>query len=717
MKQLLQNLSDGKTFLLDAPSPEVSKNSLVIKSSKSLISPGTERMLVEFGKAGLLQKALQQPDRVLDVINKVKTDGLFTTVEAVRSKLNEPIALGYSNVGVVERIGDGVSDFRQGERVVSNGSHAEYVKVPSTLCAKIPDAVSDEEASFTVVGSIALQGVRLSQPTLGESFVVMGVGLIGLLTVQILRANGCRVLAMDFDEDKLSLAKKFGADIVSLNSSSDPVAEGIAFSRGKGIDGVIITASTNSNDPVSNAAKMLRMRGRIVLVGGSGLQLNRVDFYEKEIRVQVSCSYGPGRYDPSYEDLGHDYPFGFVRWTEQRNFQAVLDLLASGLLDVKPLITGRFDFLECSAAFDSLLADKGSIGIVLEYQDGSRNLSDVGELPKAQTLSKSPRSEMAGNDCVVAVIGSGNYASRVLIPEFVKTDVTLDSLVTSGGVGAAIHGKKIGFQKRLSDSRKVFECADVNTVVIATRHDSHAELTQSSISAGKNVFVEKPLALTLDELDSIEDVYRNSSEPHLMIGFNRRFSPLSIKVKELLEKNSAPKTFVMTVNAGAIPKDHWVQDNIVGGGRIIGEACHFVDLMRFFVGAKITSVYARSIAPGNYEEVAEDKAVLVLSFNDGSVGTINYFANGSSKFAKETIQVFSNGGILEIDNFRKLKSYGWPGFSGMKLWKQDKGQSNCVKAFVDSVNSRSNCPIAVEEIFEVSRATIEAANQIRLQLN
>jgi predicted dehydrogenase/threonine dehydrogenase-like Zn-dependent dehydrogenase len=713
MKQILQNMGKGATTITNAPAPMVSSGTLLIATSITLVSAGTERMLVDFGKASYIEKARQQPEKVRMVLEKVKTDGLMTTIEAVQSKLAQPLPLGYCNVGVVAEVGKGVGGFKAGDRVVSNGPHADIVKVPKNLCAHIPESVDDESAVFTVVASIGLQGLRLAQPTLGESFVVTGVGLIGLLTVQLLHAHGCRVLAIDFDQAKLEMAKRFGADICNPGKGEDPVAAGMAFSRGQGVDGVIITASTKSSDPVTQAAKMCRKRGRIVLVGVTGLELNRADFYEKELSFQVSCSYGPGRYDPAYEEKGQDYPLGFVRWTENRNFEAVLDLLASGQLDVKPLITHRYAFENAPQAYQLLTEDKSVLGLLLSYSspvDG-RRIRQVKLRPEATFTAGKP---------VVGFIGAGNYASRMLIPAFKAAGAQLHTIVTAGGVNGVIHGEKSGFAEASTDLDAMLANHLINTVAIVTRHDSHARFVVQALKAGKHVFVEKPLCLTFDELDRIEQTYsalnaQQTAPPLLMVGFNRRFAPQVQKIKALLDVVQEPKSFIMTMNAGAIPANHWTQDNAVGGGRIVGEACHFIDLMRFLAGSPIVSVQARCLGDSPGVAVTEDKASITLGFEDGSFGTIIYLANGAVSFPKERIEVFAAGRVLQLDNFRSLKGYGWPKFKKMNLWKQDKGQNGCVAAFLRSNELGEATPIPYDEIIEVARVSLEVVELLRKQ--
>ena len=702
MKQIIQSLKTGSTEVTEVPVPNVSSGSLLIKTSKTLVSAGTERMLVEFSKAGWIKKARQQPDKVKTVLNKISTDGLKPTLEAVFNKLDQPLPLGYCNVGIVHEIGLGVKNFNKGERVVSNGKHAEVVNVPINLCAKVPKSVSDEEASFTVLGAVALQGIRLVKPTLGEVVVVTGLGLVGLITVQLLRANGCRVLGLDFDQDKLALAKKFGAEVVDLNKEN-PLAVADIFSRGRGVDAVIITAATNSDEPMHQAAQMCRKRARIVLVGVTGLKLSRDDFYKKELTFQVSSSYGPGRYDPNYEEKGQDYPVGFVRWTEQRNFEAVIDMMVSGSLDVKSLISHRYDIIDAEKAYEIVSSSKPSLGILLTYP-GVEITKDSRKVSLLNNNNiKKFNNNKTNQKVVVSFLGSGNYATSVLIPAFKATGANLRSVASNTGLSSVHAGRKYGFSETTTDSNSLFNNDTTDAVVITTRHDSHADFVIKGLKAEKNIFVEKPLCLTLEELSKIESTYSPSSV--LMVGFNRRFAPQVKKMKNLMDNVSAPKAMVMTINAGEITNDHWTQDLEVGGGRIIGEACHFIDLLRFLVGKTIINYQIQFM-----DNSTKDTATIQLSFEDGSIGTIHYYANGSKSFPKERLEVFAGGRVLKLDNFQKLTGFGWPGFDKMNLWQQDKGQKACAKAFIDAISKGDKSPIPIEEIFEVSKISIKLAN-------
>lgn len=706
MKQILQSLKTGVTEVADVPCPAVKRGQLLIRSSLTLVSAGTERMLVEFGKAGWINKARQQPEKVRMVLDKVRTDGLMPTVEAVFNKLDQPLPLGYCNVGTVLDVGGGVTGFSLGDRVVSNGKHAEVVSVPLNLCARVPDSVADEEAAFAVLGAIALQGIRLAQPTLGETVVVTGLGLIGLVAVQLLRANGCRVLGLDFDAEKLALAKSLGAEVVNLAAGQDPVVAAQAYSRGRGVDAVIITASTKSNEPLHQSALMCRKRGRIVLVGVTGLDMSRADFYEKELSFQVSCSYGPGRYDSAYEEGGHDYPVGFVRWTEQRNLEAVLDMMADGRLNVRPLVSHRFALAQAEEAYALVGGAGPSLGILLQYPAAEERPMAVLREPTVAVGNAVP-AVGATAGAVLGFVGAGNYATAVLIPAFKAAGARLKTVASSGGVSGLHAGRKFGFEATTTDTCSVWADGEVNAVVVSTRHDSHAGFVVKALAAGKSVFVEKPLCLTLEELAHIEAAKADRSAM-VMVGFNRRFAPQVQKISELLKGVAGPKAFVMTVNAGVIPAEHWTQVSEVGGGRIVGEACHFIDLLRFLAGSRIAHHKVLVM-----KSQSRDSVSISLTFEDGSIGVVHYLANGSKAFPKERLEVFAAGRVLQLDNFRKLVAFGWPGFRKMNLWRQDKGQKACAAAFVQALAQGKPAPIAFDELVEVARVSIAVAEAAR----
>ena len=712
MKQILQNLSNGETSLVETPCPKNVNGSLLIETRNTVVSLGTERMLVEFSEANYLNKARQQPDKVREVLSKIKTDGFLQTADAVRSKLDQPISLGYCNSGIVME--SSVETFSVGDRVVSNGNHAEVVRVPKNLCAKIPDNVDDESAAFTVLGSIALQGIRLAKPTLGECFIVSGLGMIGLITVQLLRANGCRVLGIDLNSERCAIARKFGAQTVDMSKGEDPIAIANIFSKGRGVDGVLIAASSNSDEIIHQAATMTRKQGRIVLVGVVNLNLRRDDFYEKEITFQVSASYGPGRYDQEYEDKGKDYPFGYVRWTEQRNFEAILDMLSIGVLDFSSLISHRFKIDKAIEAY-SLLKDKKALGIVIEYpKKGKDQLTEDNLL-----LSEKIPLNFSHSLPRIGFIGAGNYASRTLIPAFKNSDAYLDTLMSIGGINALHHGKNNGFKSVTTESSNLLENKNINTVVIATRHNQHAQQVIEGLEAKKNIFVEKPLALTIGELDLIDKAYKKvnnnknkGKNVRLMVGFNRRFAPHILKMKELLEKKPDSKTILMTINAGLIPEDHWIHDTKVGGGVILGEGCHFIDLMRFLIGSPILDFKVTQTKDPRLINTSNINAVINLIFDGGSLGTINYYTNGGNIFQKERIEVFSGNSVLQMNNYRSLQGYGWDGFKKFTTFKQDKGQNNCVNSFTKSIAKGLPSPIGYDEIMETSKAAIEIAQEL-----
>ena len=707
MRQILQSLNTGEISLIEAPAPKAGPGQVLIETRKTLISAGTERMLLEFGKGNLLQKAMSQPDKVKQTLTKIKTDGLSQTLDAVKSKLDQPIPLGYCNAGIVVGVGAGVDEFKIGDRVVSNGPHAELVTVGRNLVCKIPDGVSDSEACFVPLAAIGLQSVRLAEPTLGETFCVLGLGLVGLLTAQLLKANGCRVIGADFSKDRLELAKAWGVDTIDLSEGQDPVATVMAMTSGRGADGVIIAASTKSNDPIEQAARMSRKRGRIVLVGVVGLELTRSDYYDKELTFQVSCSYGPGRGDPMYEERGQDYPLAFVRWTEQRNFEACLEEIRVKRMELEPLMSKTIDIGEAAEAY-TLITKGGdsNLGVLLSYPEDRKE-----KFESRVAISDTVKTSTEKQNASVALIGVGGFGGRVTAPGLKAAGATLKTAVSRGGVSAVVEGKKAGFEDASTDVDAVMNADDIDTVVIATRHDSHAALTEQAIKAGKNVFVEKPLGLSELDIDNIEAALKAHSEnaPRLMVGFNRRFSPFSIKMKELLDKVREPKCLIGIINAGAIPASHWAHDRLQGGGRIIGEGCHFIDLMRYFVGHPITDVTTTQISSPTADGIKNDKVTITLSFEDGSIATVHYFANGPKTLIKERYEAFADNKFIRLENFQKLVTDGWGKGTSMK-GAQDKGHAAALKAFVDAVKEGKPAPISLEETLEVSRWTIRAAD-------
>ncbi len=701
MKQLIYSFSDGKIVAEDLPVPKCGENGLIIESTHSLISSGTEKMLIDFGRSGYLEKIKKQPEKAKQVINKIKNDGLRSTLNAVSNKMNSLNQIGYCNVGKVIEVGEKVKDLSIGDRVISNGPHAEYISVERNLCAKIPDNVRDIDAVFCVIASISLQGIRLSKPTLGEKYVVFGLGLIGQLAAQLLKANGCMVLGIDNNNEKVKIAKETGIDSFLSKAFNSTIEKANQFSSDQGVDGVILSLSSSSSLPIKQAAMMCRKRGKIILIGDTKLDLDRSDFYEKEISFQVSCSYGPGRYDDNYEKKGQDYPYGFVRWTQNRNFQAILQLMSEKSINTDNLISRRFRFSDYKDAYELLLDnDAENLGIILDYHN-TKNSN--------KTLEYSAKS--VNSDVKMGVIGSGNYSGRILIPLLSKLDVDLISLANTGGVNSAFYVKKYGFAKLTTDSSSLISDDMINTVVIASRHDTHADMVIRSLSSRKNIFCEKPLALKIKDIDKIDKKYNKICEsdgkvPILMVGFNRRFSSLTKKAKKMIQGINRPKVINITINAGHISKNSWVQDYEQGGGRIIGEACHFIDLARYLVGQKISSFTKMSM---KNDEINDDKTIMNLGFNDGSIASIQYLANGHESFMKERIEIFCDKKIIQINNFKNMKLWGWKRNKTVRLFNQDKGQVECLKSFVRSIQTGGKAPIPYEEIIEVSKISIQIA--------
>lgn len=654
-------------------------------------------MLVEFGKANLLEKARQQPDKVKQVLDKIKTDGLLPTLDAVFKKLGEPLPLGYCNAGEVIGVGEGVGEFKIGDRVISNGPHAEVVLVPKNLVAKIPDNVSYEEASFTVISSIGLQGIRLVNPTFGETIVVIGLGLIGLITCQLLKSSGCRVIGFDFDESKVKLAESFGVMAFKASAETDSVKISTEKTNGIGVDGVIITASTQSDEVISQAAQMCRKRGRIVLVGVIGLDIKRSDFYEKELTFQVSCSYGPGRYDEHYEQGGQDYPLPYVRWTEKRNFEAVLESLSSQALKVKPLITETVDLSEYDSIYSSMGSGK-SIASLIQYPGASNLNSTIVEITPSTFDKQKP---------VTGIIGAGNFTKMVIVPMLSKLKYNIKYIASEKGLSSAMLAKKYKIAFATSDYKQILSDPEVTSVIIAVRHNMHARLSIEALHAGKHVFVEKPLALTNEEIDQIEAAYTSSGKT-ITVGFNRRFSPFAIKAKELLG-NAGAINVIATMNAGFIPPSSWVHDMKSGGGRIIGEACHMIDLISYLSGSIVDEVILT--AAGQNPEENTDNASMLLKYKNGSIGVINYFSNGSKSYSKERVEVYSQGRTLIIDNFRRLETFGFSGGSFSK--SQDKGHREQFNVWQTKLSEGGKEMIPMEQTLNTSRAALAAIESLK----
>ncbi len=699
MKQIIQDLRNGDTILEDVPTPSVKSGQILIQTTRSLVSLGTERMLIEFGKANFIEKARQQPDKVKQVIDKVKTDGLKPTLSAVFNKLGQPLPLGYCNVGKVIAVGKGINEFKVGDRVASNGPHAEYISVPQNLVAKIPDSVSDEEAAFTVIGAIGLQGIRLANPTLGEIVVVIGLGLIGLITAQLLRANGCRVIGFDYDASKVALANELGVTALNPKEGVDQVQFILGATNGIGADAVIITASSKSNDIIAQAAKMSRKRGRIVLIGVVGLDISRADFYEKELTFQVSCSYGPGRYDENYELKGQDYPIGFVRWTEKRNFEAILNAIAAKQIDVAKLITERVPLTKYNDIYSNMGASN-SIASILIYEENN-------EFPQ-HTINLQHKS-FGESKGILGIIGAGNFTSAMILPVLKSQHATVKSIASSGGLTGTVLAKKYNISYSTTDYKSILNDEEIDLILITTRHNAHASMVVQALEARKHVFVEKPLALNQAELGEILEAY-NKNDATINVGFNRRFAPLATKMKRLIGDGTLPINIVATMNAGAIPPNVWVHDMEVGGGRIIGEACHFIDLCTYLSGSQVKAVCMSALGANPSENT--DNASILLKYENGTNAVINYFANGSKSYAKERIEVFSQERTLILDNWRKLKGYGFRGFSNASS-DQDKGHKEQFRLLLEIVRNGGKPIIPIEELINTTKASFAAVESLK----
>lgn len=698
MKQIIQDLKSGGTILEEVPVPQVKSGSVLIKTTRTLVSLGTERMLVEFGRANLIDKARQQPDKVKQTLDKLKTDGIMPTLEAVFNKLGQPLPLGYCNVGKVIAVGKGVTEFSVGDRVASNGSHAEYVCVPKNLVAKVPDNVTDDEAAFTVIGSIGLEGVRLLKPELGETIVVVGLGLIGLMASQLLRASGCRVIGVEFDQAKLDLAASWGVIPVNPARGDDQVKVVEQLTGGVGADGVLITASAHDDSIIHNSCLMCRKRGRIVLVGVIGLNMRRDDFYKKELSFQVSCSYGPGRYDDDYENKGIDYPLPYVRWTEKRNFETILQSISQGGLNVKSLVTEEVDLKDYLEIYGDMRR-RGSIASIIRFPEDEKieRVVDVADNHFDAATGK------------IGIIGAGNYTSSTVVPCLKRCGARVKYVASAGGLTAKVVAGKVGAEKATSDYHEILNDPEVSLAIITTRHNMHARMVLETLQAGKSVFVEKPLCLNAGELDGIINAYK-AAKPGtaLTVGFNRRFSPFAIKLKKMT--GEGPKNIIATMNAGFIPKEVWVHDLAVGGGRIIGEACHFIDLCSYLAGSKVVSICMNAMGENPQENT--DNASILLRYENGTNAVINYFANGSKSYAKERVEVFSQERVFILDNWRCLTGYGVKGFSRIK-GRMDKGQKNEFALLAERTKNGGEPLIPFESIINTTKASFAAIQSLR----
>jgi predicted dehydrogenase/threonine dehydrogenase-like Zn-dependent dehydrogenase len=712
MKQLLQQVSGGEIEVVDVPAPKLLAGCVLVRTAASLVSVGTERASSEFARKNLLQKARMRPDLVREVWNKVRRDGVASTLAAVRSRMDQPSAPGYSSAGTVVAVGEGITDIRPGDRVACAGAghavHAEFACIPRLLLARVPpdSEVSFDHAAATTVGAVALHGVRTADVKLGDIVGVIGLGLLGQLTVQILKAAGCRVVGMDIDRGRVELARRLGADAAS-DSSNAFRDECMQQSGGRGVDAVLITAQTTSSDPVNLAAEVARDRAVVVAVGAVGMALERRPFYEKELDFRVSRSYGPGRYDVAYEQKGVDYPIGYVRWTETRNMEAFLQLLADGKMNVGALITHRFPIDQAQSAYDLITgkSQQAFLGVLITYPEHSEEARRV---TIKVAGSAGATSVTAAKSVAIGLLGAGNFATSTLLPAIKRVGgATLVGVCAANGSHSHHVAKKFGFRYGATDEDSLIGDEAINTVVVATRHHLHARQVLAALSSGKHIFCEKPLCLNEDELREIVRVYEDQravGKPLLMVGFNRRFAPLALRLKSFLREIHEPLALHYRVNAGFIPANHWLNDPEQGGGRIIGEVCHFVDFLTFLVGAAPIEVQSQSLAnPGKY---SNDNVVSSLRFADGSQGTISYLANGNKSYSKERIEVFGGGAVAVIEDFRRLELVG----QGRKqmfrsLFGQDKGHRGEWEAFVAALRTGGESPIPLAEIVTTMLAT------------
>lgn len=714
MKQLLQNLRTGDTVVVEVPIPQPRPGTALVRTAASLVSAGTERTLVEFAEKSLVGKARSRPDLARQVLDKAHREGPLTALETAFNRLDQPMVLGYSSAGTVVAVGEGLQGFHPGDRVACAGGghavHAEYAVVPQNLLAHLPDGVNFEAGAFTTLGAIALHGLRLSEAQVGERVAVIGLGLLGLLACELALSAGCAVFGVDLNPKRVELAQRLGVEAVERTGAELAAS---AFSRGQGCDAVLICADSPSNDPLELAGTIARDRAKIIALGSVGLNVPRKIYYEKELDLRVSRSYGPGRYDPSYEEEGCDYPIGFVRWTEGRNLEAVLDLMASGKLDVRPLITHRFSFEQAAEAY-KLITGKNNepyLGILLTYPQG-----EISSINNSTLVSVNPplpaRTRAETGEVCLGVLGAGSYAGAVFLPAVARLGgARRVGIASASGVTARHAAERFGFEFAASTENQILDNPEINTVAILTRHNEHARQTLACLRHGKNVYCEKPLALLAAEVDEIENALRTENAPLLMVGFNRRFASLAVRMRAFLDGRSEPLAANYRVNAGYLPPNHWTQDLRQGGGRILGEACHFIDFLTFLVGSTPVSVTAQALPDlGRYRE---DNAIMTFKFPDGSLGTVTYLANGDKSFPKERVEVYCGGRVAVLDDFRSLELVSGSNRQRIRSrLRQDKGHRSAWSAFVSAIHAGGPPPIPYEQILGVTRAALASVEAL-----
>jgi predicted dehydrogenase len=710
MKQLLQNMKTGQAVVAEVPVPTPGDGMALIRTANSLVSAGTERMLVSFAKQGLLGKARSRPDLIREVLNKARREGLLTTIEVALNKLDQPFALGYSSAGTIIKTGPGLVGFKAGDRVACAGGgyavHAEYAIIPQNLMVPIPEPVSFEEAAFATIGAIAMQGFRLAEVGVGARVGIIGLGLLGLLATGIARAAGCQVLGVELDPARAELALQVGANKAVNREQAIEAAR--SFTQGDGLDAILICADTSDNDPLILAGEIARDRAKVVVVGSVGMEVPRKPYYEKELELVVSRSYGPGRYDPAYEEKAHDYPIGYVRWTETRNIAAFLTLLAEDKLDISPLISHRVAIEEGARAYEIITGDQPYLGVLLTYEEQ--------DLPDERRIfnTAAPAVRIRPDEILaLGVLGAGNYALSTFLPVVKRIGgIAPVGIASVSGVSAHYAARRFGFGFAASEAETLLDDPVINMIAILTRHHLHSQQIQAAIQAGKHVYCEKPLSINMEELKQIEQMLQGENRPLLTVGFNRRFAPLAQHLKAFVDTRHEPLYMHYRVNANVLPKGHWLLDPEVGGGRIIGEACHFIDFLTFLVGESPVEVLTQGLPDGGV--YSEDNVIMTFRFPDQSLGLVSYLANGDKSFPKEYLEVFFGGQVATLHDWRLLETVA-KGRRKVKrhLLRQDKGHSNAWKTFLAAVQGQGELPIPYEQLLAVTRASFAALESLR----